>query len=374
MNVSDKGRVVSVWDLPVRLFHWGLLACVAVAGLTGFFFPPNLLDVHVWAGAGVGALILLRLLWGVMGSTYSRFSNFTLSPRSVLHHLKEIRSGHAQRWGGHNPLGGWMVVALLLTLSGIVLSGLAVLGGMFKQGPGKGFLSFSLGELMREPHELLAFLLVALVAAHIGGVIFESRRSAENLARAMVTGKKRGGFVPARRVFSAKPGLAASVAVVGLSAMAAAVQHLAAEAPFGVPAFTANETWKKECGDCHMAFHPTLLPAQSWAQIMSSLDDHFGEDASFPDVKVKEIAAFLAANAVETSDSFAANRFRRVNAERPLEITASPFWVRRHDDIGDVVFKAEPIKAKQNCAACHGDADVGAFAPQNISIPKEMTK
>lgn len=374
MNVSDYGRVVSVWDLPIRLFHWALLACVAVAGVTGFFLPPSWLNVHVWSGVGVGVLILLRLLWGVTGSTYSRFSNFTLSPRSVLHHLKEIRAGHVQREGGHNPLGAWMVVALLLTLSGIVVTGLAVLGGMFKQGPGKGFLSFSLGEWMREPHELLAFLLLALVAAHIAGVIFESRRTAENLARAMVSGKKRGGFVPARRVFSAKPVLAASVAVVGLAAVTAAVQHFAAAAPFGVPAFTANETWKTECGDCHMAFHPTLLPAQSWAQIISSLDDHFGEDASLPEAKAQEIAAFLVANAAETSDSFAANRFRRVSAERPLEVTASPFWVRRHDDLGEAVFKAEPIKAKQNCTACHGDAEAGVFAPQNISIPKEMTK
>ena len=374
MKVSVEGRDVPVWDVPVRLFHWSLLACVVVAGLTGFLFPPNWLDVHVWAGAGVGALILLRLVWGVTGPTYSRFRNFTLSPSAVIAHLKDIRASHVQRDGGHNPLGAWMVVALLLTLSAIVVTGLMLLGGLFKQGPGKGVLSFSMGDLMREPHELLAFLLVALVVAHIAGVVFESRRSAEDLARAMVTGKKREGFIPARHTRAAKPVLAASVVLLGGAALAWAVVQLNSAAPFGVPTFTANATWKKECGDCHMAFHPTLLPAQSWAQIMSGLDDHFGEDASLPEAKVQDIAAFLAANAAETSDSFAANRFRQVNKEHPLEITATPFWVRRHDGIADAVFKAEPIKSKQNCAACHGDAEAGAFAPQTISIPQETTK
>lgn len=374
MNVSIKARDVPVWDLPVRLFHWSLLACVAVAAVTGFFFPPEWLDVHIWAGAGVGALVAFRLLWGVTGSTYSRFCNFTLAPTRVLHHLHEIRSGEGPREGGHNPLGAWMVVALLLTLMGLVLSGLTVLGGLFKQGPGKAFLSFSLGDLMREPHELLAFLLVALGCAHIAGVVFESRRSAENLARAMVTGKKRDGFIPARLSYAAKPVLAGLVTLLGGAAIAAGVVQLNAAAPKGVPPLIANATWVKECGDCHMAFPPTLLPAASWTQIMAHLDDHFGEDASLPTDKAQEIAAFLTANAAETSDSFAANRFRCVNAEHPLEITATPFWVRRHDDIAEAVFKAKPIKAKQNCAACHGDAKAGVFAPQEISIPKETTK
>ena len=80
MKVSiERGRV-RVWDLPVRLFHWALLACVAAAAVTGFLFPANWLSVHIWAGAGVGALILARLVWGVTGSTYARFANFTLSP------------------------------------------------------------------------------------------------------------------------------------------------------------------------------------------------------------------------------------------------------------------------------------------------------
>jgi cytochrome b len=374
MKVSIEGRTAPVWDLPVRLFHWGLVACVVTAAATGFLFPANWLSLHVWAGAGVGALILARLVWGVTGSTYARFANFTLAPAAVLAHLKDISSGRVHREGGHNPLGAWMVVALLLMLSGIVVSGLLMLGGMFKQGPGKGFLSFALGDFAREPHEILAWLLLALVAAHIAGMAFESRRSGENLARAMVTGRKAEGFVPAPKAYVARNGLALAVVVAGGALLAVAGFFATTLPPRGVPQMVADATWKTECGDCHMAFHPTLLPAQSWNEILAHLDDHFGEDASLPAEKVAKISAFLAANSAETSDSFAANRFRRISAERPLEITATPFWVRRHGDIAEAVFKAAPVNSKQNCAACHADAGSGSFAPQAISIPQETSK
>ena len=371
MQVSIQRPDVPVWDLPVRLFHWALVACVTVAVATGLFFPANWLSVHVWAGASIGGLILARLVWGLTGSTYARFANFTLSPSAVITHLRDIQSGRVHREGGHNALGAWMVVTLLVTLSLILLTGALMLGGAFKQGPGKGFISFATGDLMREPHELLAYALLAFVAAHIAGMAFESRRSGENLAKAMVTGRKVAGFVPATRSFSARAGLAAAMMGLAGAGVVGAVVFANALPPKGVRAVAVDAGWKTDCGDCHMAFHPTLLPAQSWTKLMSSLDDHFGEDASLPAGKVAAITAFLTANSAENSDSFAANRFRRVDAERPLEITATPFWTHRHSELADAVFKAPPVNSKQNCAACHGDAETGTFAPQQISIPQE---
>lgn len=374
MKVSIERRQLPVWDMPVRAFHWLLVICVAVAAVTGFLLPPNWLTVHIWAGAGVGALILARLIWGFTGGTYARFGNFTLAPSAVIAHLKDIAAGRVHREGGHNPLGAWMVVLLLAVLLAIVVSGGVMLGGMFKQGPGKGWLSFATGEIMREPHELLAWLLVALVAAHILGMAFESWRGGENLARAMVTGRKAAGFIPAAQGYTARKALA--LGLVGAGGIALLIAGLQANAlpPKGVPQVAVDATWQTECGDCHMAFHPTLLPAQSWAQIMTALDDHFGEDASLPADKVAAISAFLAAHSAETSDSLAANRFRRVSAERPLEITATPFWTRQHDGIDDAEFKLPPVNSKQNCAACHSDAASGTFAPQNIAIPQETLK
>lgn len=374
MTVANKSGREPVWDIPVRLFHWSLVATVATAAATGFLFPANWLTVHVVGGGVAGALILARIVWGFTGSTYARFSNFTLSPVAVINHLKEIGRGEVHREGGHNPLGSWMVVTLMAVLLGLVGRGFAVLGGMFKQGPGKSFFSFATGSLVREPHELLAWILLLLVAGHLAGVIFESVRSRENLARALVTGRKAAGFIPARRQFRSNGIVALAAVLLGGAALLWGGFSASALPPSGVPQMTADATWQKECGDCHVPFHPTLLPAQSWEMVMDTLDDHFGEDASLPQDKVAAIKAFLVANAAETSDTLAANRFRKVSTDHPLEITGTPFWTWHHRDIADAVFTSSAVKARQNCAACHADAATGTFAPQSISIPQELPK
>lgn len=362
---------IKIWDLPTRLFHWLLVAAVAVAGLTGWLLPLNWLNLHLVAGALIAMLVVLRLVWGFTGSAYSRFASFDVRPGAVLAHVRDFRAAQAQREAGHNPLGALMVVALLAMLIAIVVSGTLVLGGAFKQGPFKSLVSFATGWQLRELHELAAYGLLALIAAHIGGVIFESRRTRENLAAAMVSGRKRGGFAHPLREAAARPALALAVGAVLVGAGAASAYALSARQPAGVPAMTANAAWAKECAACHIAFHPSLLPADSWARMMDDLANHFGEDASLDDAATAEIKDFLTANAAEHWDTLPANRLRRLNPEKPLEITATPFWTRMHDEIDDAIFKAKPVGAKQNCAACHGDAATGMFAPQAIRIPKE---
>ena len=135
----------------------------------------------------------------------------------------------------------------------------------------------------------------------------------------------------------------------------------------------ANAAWQSECGACHMAFHPSLLPAASWAAIMAGLADHFGEDASLDPATKAEIGAFLSANAAEHWDTLAANRQRQINRGRPLEITATLFWRRRHGRLAEAMFAQAPVRARQNCAACHMDAASGLFAPQMIALPKEIS-
>lgn len=375
MNVAiASSPQVKVWDLPLRLFHWCLVAACGTALVSGFLLDANWLLLHVWAGGFILALLGARMVWGLTGPTYARFRNFTLAPSTAIAHVKDILNGTVHREGGHNPLGAWMVTFFFIALTLVCLSGLGLLGGMFKQGPLKACLSFATGGLLREPHELLAWLVLMLVAAHIGGVAFESIRSRENLARAMVTGKKVKGFIPAAHDFAARPTLALAIIAVAGAAIGWTAISANALPAWGVRQVTANSAWQKECGDCHMAFHPTLLPATSWQGIMTSLDDHFGEDASLPASTAAAISDYLRANSAETSDSLAANVFRKVSETRPLEITQAPFWLRRHEHVSEATFKAAPVNSRQNCAACHGDATAGTFAPQSISIPKETVK
>jgi hypothetical protein len=265
-----------------------------------------------------------------------------------------------------------MVFALLGSISIIVLTGVAVLGGLLKQGPLKAFVSFAAGMSYREIHSVAAVILMILIGGHLAGVIFESWRTRENLATAMVTGTKRDEFVRKEQTARARPGMAAWASALLAVVLIPGAYALADLSPLGIAAVPKNATWERECSSCHIAFHPSLLPAKSWAAIMSSLSQHFGEDVSVDAAASREITDYLMSHSAETWDSMAANRFRAtVDQTNPMEITATQFWTRVHHDIAPAVFSSKAVGAKQNCGACHQDAASGMFAPQSISIPRE---
>jgi len=108
-----------VWDLAVRLFHWGLVAAVAVAWLTADEWD----DLHVIAGYSVAGLVAFRLVWGVIGGKYARFSQFLRGPSVVMAYLRDALVGHEKRYLGHNPAGAVMILALLVTLSATAFTG-----------------------------------------------------------------------------------------------------------------------------------------------------------------------------------------------------------------------------------------------------------
>lgn len=165
-----------VWDVFVRVFHWGLAASFIVAWVTGDDWKA----LHLWAGYSAAALIAMRLIWGVIGTPHARFSQFVKSPLVVANYLKDIVTGREVRHLGHNPAGGAMIVALLATLIGLCISGWLLTTDAFWG-----------SEMMEDIHETLANLALALVGLHVAGVLWASFRHHENLIRAMVTGRKR---------------------------------------------------------------------------------------------------------------------------------------------------------------------------------------
>lgn len=363
-RVEAPAGMAPVWDAALRLFHWALAVAVAAALLLGFFSPRRWLDYHLWAGYAALALVAFRLVWGIAGPTHARFSSFTPSPRTILSQL----AGRRQARYGHNPLGALMVYALLALALGAAFSGLWTLGGALRQGPLAAFLTYAGGRTAGEIHELLAFALIGFIGLHVAGVIFESWREKENLVRAMVTGRKRVRADDAR--FHAARPVAAALAIFGLAAMTAGAVAWTGSFPIPfVPSGPVPAVWQKECGDCHTPHHPSLLPAASWASIMTALDDHFGEDASLEASKVEKIRAWLAAHAAERYDTRAANSFRKPDADEPLRITATARWKRIHREIPAETYKRKEIGGPANCGACHGDAEAGLFAPQRIRIP-----
>jgi cytochrome b len=160
----------------VRLFHWSLVLSFGMA----WFSAHAAEGLHQWAGYAAAALILVRLLWGMVGTRYARFSQFIRKPTTIAHYLSDIVSGKEARYLGHNPAGGVMVMALIAATATTALTGWMMTTDAY----------FGV-EGVENAHGLVAHGLLVLVLIHVGGVILASVRHRENLIGAMVTGRKR---------------------------------------------------------------------------------------------------------------------------------------------------------------------------------------
>jgi cytochrome b len=363
--------VTRVWDLGVRLFHWLLVAAVAVALATGLSGPRNVLNIHIVAGAAIGGLVAFRILWGLMGSTYARFSNFPVQRAAVNADVAALLAGRRPRYRGHNPLGSLMALALLAILSVSVMSGVVTLGGVDKQGPLAFVTSYDAGKATQGLHQALAYGLLALIGAHLLGVAYESVHGQPDLIRAMLTGNKAASAAdhPAQPA-KAKPLLAGLCVLLLLTGAVHQILALSARPALGAPAGPLDPTYAQECGSCHMAYPPSLAPSARWIAILANLSDHFGEDASLKPAVAAQIRAYLTMNAAEKWDTRVAHELQRSNPQDPLRLTATPFWLRTHRGILESVFKSRAVGAKGACEKCHSDASTGRFDPQGIHIPE----
>jgi cytochrome b len=182
-------REINVWDPLLRLFHWTLVGAFVVAWLS----EDEWMTLHSYAGYTIVGLLLFRLFWGVIGPRYARFNDFVKSPATVFGYLKDLVKLRARRYLGHNPAGGAMIVALLLSLMVTSLTGMLAYGAVGSGPLADLFISqVSYGsERLEEIHEFFANFTLLLVVIHVGGVAFESLLHKENLLRAMFTGMKR---------------------------------------------------------------------------------------------------------------------------------------------------------------------------------------
>lgn len=369
---DDGGAApAKVWDLPTRLFHWGLVLAVAGAAGTGYLAPDSWLDIHVWFGTAILALLAFRVTWGFVGSRYSRFRSFAFPPAETRRFLRDLVRGRPGHYPGHNPAGALMIFALLGVLGLLVATGFAVLGAAERQGPLAAVVPYAFGEAFEEVHEVLAGVLLALIGGHLLGVVVESLLARDNLVRAMVTGRKRvRGALARGAVHPVLSGLGILLLAASIVLVAWGVRAVGATAPgVAVPPPTTGTLYQSECGECHHAFHPSLLPASSWEAVLDGLDDHFGEVATLPGATVAQLATYLDANAAGHWDTKPANLFRALDPARPQQITATPGWRYAHHELPESAFADPKVGGRANCGACHGDAARGLYADRNIHIP-----
>lgn len=170
---------ILVWDIPTRLFHWLLAgAFVGAFGIATLLGDDSgLFPVHMLLGGVMAFMVVLRVIWGFVGSRWARFATFAFGPAAVARYLKDSTGGETRRYAGHNPGASWAIFAMLALSLGLAATGLLMSTG---------------GELVEELHEILAWSMVAVVGVHLAGIAVHTLRHRENIAASIVTGRKLG--------------------------------------------------------------------------------------------------------------------------------------------------------------------------------------
>ncbi len=185
--MSTSARVVQVWDIAVRLFHWLIVALVAAAYAT---WRLDWMVWHGWIGDLLLALVLFRLLWGFFGSETARFTHFLTSPRIVFQHLRYALLREPDRQVGHNPAGGWMILFLLLLLLAETLTGIYVANDIADVGPLTGIVPAAAANAIDFSHAVLWKILLASIGLHVLAIVGYAAVKGQDLVLPLITGTK----------------------------------------------------------------------------------------------------------------------------------------------------------------------------------------
>ena len=185
---------MKVWDLPIRLFHWAVVLLIAAAWATQEY---DRMDLHVLVGYTILALLLFRLVWGVIGSDTARFTRFLRGPASALRHLAHITRREADTEIGHNAAGGWMVLAMLALIGVQGVTGLFSNDDGETEGPLMHLVSKSRSDWLSHIHSLNFKLIEGVIVLHVLAIVMYTVLKRQNLVRPMLTGTK---MMPANAV------------------------------------------------------------------------------------------------------------------------------------------------------------------------------
>lgn len=200
MAAPEGGVRARLWDAPVRIVHWALVALI----LFSWWASEDHLNWHRWSGYTILGLVVFRVLWGFAGGGAARFASFVKGPGQVVAYARTLFDRAPSDVPGHNPMGGWSVLAILAVLLAQVGTGLFTVDiDAFEGGPLSDRVSFETGRAMAEVHELVFRVLQGLVVLHVAAVVFYLVYKRTNLIRPMVTGW---------RTFPSDPGLAGAPA------------------------------------------------------------------------------------------------------------------------------------------------------------------
>lgn len=374
-----KSSKTYVWSFLGRLSHWLLVSSFFACYITSFY--EELLTLHVSLGIIVFGMLLKKIVWGIIGPKYARWSDYHFSYSDLkFYFLEKIRNRYREIQPGHNPASSWF--AFLVTWIGIIccISGY-ILYGMQEN---SGFLSFinknyyQYSNVYENIHIILVYVLIVMICTHITGVLIEQFYHKTSMVFAMITGYKKAKGQNIETTFCMKFYGSLYIVVVFLIALYSyySPQNFIVEDKFvKIDYKKLNKDFQFECSDCHNLFPPYLLPKASWVELMKAQHDHYGEDLELDDEMVETIQEYLLANSAETSTQESAYYlYKEIKNSKQYTITKTNYWKKIHQDIPDNIFKSDKIETKSNCMGCHKEFENGLLLDRLINLPKNVTK
>ncbi|WP_321469126.1 cytochrome b/b6 domain-containing protein [Halarcobacter sp.] len=376
MNNSYK---TYVWSFLGRISHWLLVISLFSCFITSFY--EEMLTLHISIGIVVFGMLLMKIVWGVIGPKYARWSDFEFALKDLKYYfIEKIKNRYRTIQPGHNPASSWF--AFLVTWFGIFccISGFLLYGIQ----EGNGIFSFlnedyiSKSALIDSIHIFLSYLLLVMIFAHVSGVLIEQFYHKTNMVMAMVSGYKKAKGEDITTTYRMK--LLGSLYII-LVLLVALYAYFVPENSFTKSKFKEisykelNYDFYFECSDCHNLFPPFLLPTTSWLELMNNQNNHFEEDLELDKSLVKKINSYLVKNSADKSTKESAYYLRKeINDSKSYTITKTKYWKEIHKDIPKEVFENDIVEKKSNCVACHKGFEKGIIFDINITYPPKVTK
>lgn len=352
----DIGMTKSyIYTLANRIPHLAFIILLPLA-----YFEIGGVYFHACIGMAFLLFVVFRIVWGVLGSRYSRFWDFHF--KGLGQYLLGI-FGKKPFYIAHNPASSIAVILMLffgvvVCLSGLMLWGEREHGGVFS------YLYFCPIGYLKEIHEISANALIFVVIAHICGVVIDKIFHKTDTLNAIFTGyrstptDKSVKLTKFQTLFCVFYCLLAFVVMISL--------FFGSNPLLGVdktpPPYSYSQAQKlyiKECGSCHITYAPYTLGTKAWEKMMGELENHFGDDASLDEEDRIEIEKFLLANSAQHISTFLSPK---IQEESPLVFSQSRLFEKIHHKIPQSAFASKEIKSKANCQNCHQNAQEGYFS------------
>ncbi len=275
------------------------------------------------------------------------------------------------------------MIGILSIGSLVVLSGIATYGIQEGRGPLSSLNEIFSPEMksVKEIHETLVTIWGILIGIHLTGMMIDRILHPEQRTLQSIINGYKSLDVPPASMTKIQIGIALILLSFSILAPVMALQSssfLTKSRYTEVDYKAEHELFVSECASCHIIYPPHLLPKSSWVRLMSTLSDHFGDDASLDEEDLRKIEAYLIANAAERSPKEAAVYLRRSIEANATNVIIAPsqtkYWEKRHAKINPKLFERKEVRSRSNCKACHRDIENGLIEDRNIRLPKLRQK